>query len=130
MATPSVPIFPPVPDLPIAHAPSRRVKPGGEPSLEAVWIYLATAGIARELELLLNRLAASGWLWRLEGGRGDRVTAKIIVPWLDLWCWSWYQAAQPLDALGGAAALALANPPPPAPDWPGWPLDPEWARIA
>ena len=130
MAIPMVPVFAPVPGISIAHAPSRRVKPGAEPTIEAVWALLRERQIPRSIETLTAELATSGWLWRIEGGRGSRFTAKIVVPWLDLWCWSWFQADDLLDALGGALALALASPPPPVPDWPNWPVDPEWARIA
>ena len=98
-------------------APSRRLTPDKWPKPAAARATLAAAGIdPGSLADLLRAVAAHGWVWRLGGGgrhTSGRCWAAVVVPWLDRdqpWSDCWGNGL--IEALAGALALALANPPP------------------
>lgn len=130
----SIPSFTPRPDDLLAHAPSRHVKPSDRPRRAAIRLFLLGHAIdADDFVALTREVGLRRWLWRVQGGLGRdrRVSAKIIVPWLDIWCWAHCSGADPAEALAGALALAIASPPGPEPaDEAEWPREPAWALIA
>jgi hypothetical protein len=106
---------------PVTHppetAPSRRLTPDKWPKPAAARATLAAAGIdATDLAQLLRAVAAHGWVWRIGGGGRHsvgRCWAAVVVPWLDRdqpWSDCWGNGLT--EALAGALALAIANPPP------------------
>lgn len=125
----SVPAFPPDPSDPAKSAPSALLNVADRPKRPAVAAFLRERGIDPcDPAALLTEIGSRGWLWRLGGGRfgGTRCAVRIVVPWVDWWCWSHAQGPTVTGAVAEALALALASPPPPEPEGgAAWPRNPE-----